>query len=77
MLAMAFLAVITTAERDRAPAPDGLIPYTLNEIRRLFDALTTGPSPRSHEHVLSWSNWRRRHQAIARECHYRRRSPHP
>ena len=77
MLAMAFLAVITTAERDRAPAATGLIPYTLNEIRRLFDALTTGPPPRCHEHVLSWSTWRRRHQAIARECHYRRRSQHP
>jgi hypothetical protein len=38
MLAMAFLAVITMAERDRAPAPDGLIPYTLNEVRQLFDA---------------------------------------
>jgi len=77
MLAMAFLAVISMAERDRAPAPDGLIPYTLNEIRRLFDALTVGPQPRSRDHVLSWSLWRRRHQATARACHYRRRSEHP
>lgn len=76
MLAMAFLAVITRAERDRSTTPDGLIPYTLNEIRRLFDALTVGPAPRSHDHILSWSHWRRRHQAIARACHYRRRSQH-
>ena len=76
MLAMAFLAVITRAERDRSTTPDGLIPYTLNEIRRLFDALTVGPAPRSHDHILSWSHWRRRHQAIARAFHYRRRSQH-
>ena len=42
MLAMAFLAVVTAAERDRSPAPTGLIPFTVNEIRRLFDALVNG-----------------------------------
>ena len=76
MLAMAFLAVVTAAENDRAPTSSELIPYTLNEIRRLFDALTAGLRVRSHEHVLRWSKWRRRHQAIARQCHYRRRSQH-
>jgi len=25
------------------------------------------------EHYLHWSRWRRRHQAIARQCHYQRR----
>ncbi|MGW7579236.1 zeta toxin family protein [Streptomyces sp. NPDC054765] len=25
-------------------------------------------------HALSWSRWRRRHQAIARRCHYRHRT---
>lgn len=77
MLAMAFLAVVTAIERDRTPTPDGMIRYTLNEIRRLFDALTVGPATRTHDYVLDWSNWRRRHQAIARECHYHRRSEHP
>jgi SRSO17 transposase len=77
MLAMAFLAVITATERDRTPTPAGMIRYTLNEIRRLFDALTVGPATRTHDHILHWSSWRRRHQAIARECHYRRRSEHP
>jgi hypothetical protein len=79
MLAMVFLAVghqlVTADERDRTPVPAGMIPFTLNEIRRLFDALTTAP-PTTAEHVLNWSTWRRKHQAIARECHYRRRSEH-
>lgn len=44
MLVMAFLAVVTADERDRTPAPAGMIPFTLNEIRRLFDALTTAPA---------------------------------
>ena len=77
MLAMAFLAVVTATERDRTPTPDDLIPFTLNEIRRLFDALTVGPIARTQDHVLRWSNWRRRHQATARKCHYRSRSEHP
>lgn len=77
MLAMAFLAVVTAAERDRTPTPAGLIPFTLNEIRRLFDALTAGAATRTPNDVLHWSHWRRRHQATARECHYRRRSQHP
>ena len=76
MLAMAFLAVVTADERERTPAPAGMIPFTLNEIRRLLDALTTGPATTT-EHVLRWSDWRRKHQATARECHYRRRSEHP
>jgi len=74
---MAFLAVVTAAERDRTPTPTGLIPFTLNEIRRLFDALTVGAATRTPDDVMHWSHWRRRHQATARECHYRRRSQHP
>jgi SRSO17 transposase len=71
MLAHAFLAVATAAERDHAPAPAGLIELTVNEFRRLFDALLL-----VHKHtidtLLAWSRWRRRHQARARECHHRR-----
>lgn len=73
MLAMAFLAVTTAAERDRAPAPVGLIPLTLNEFRRLFDALAVGVTI-DRQHILKWSTWRRKHQSIARLHHYRRRS---
>ena len=39
MLAHAFLAVATAIERDTAPTPTGLITLTVNEFRRLFDAL--------------------------------------
>jgi hypothetical protein len=39
MLAHAFLAVATAAERDAQPTPTGLITLTVNEFRRPFDAL--------------------------------------
>ena len=39
MLAHAFLAVATATERDTQPTPTGLITLTVNEFRRLFDAL--------------------------------------
>jgi SRSO17 transposase len=72
MLAHAFLAVATAAEREALPAPSGLIQLTVNEFRRLFDALIAG-GRRSVATLLAWSTWRRRHQARARDCHYRRR----
>ncbi len=72
MLAHAFLAITTAIERDNTPAPAGLIELTVNEFRRLFDALLlTGRH--SLAALLAWSTWRRRHQARARDCHYRRR----
>jgi SRSO17 transposase len=71
MLAHAFLAVATAIERDHAPAPAGLIELTVNEFRRLFDALLLG-AKHTINTLLAWSRWRRRHQARARECHYRR-----
>ncbi|MFJ5074950.1 IS701 family transposase [Streptomyces sp. NPDC088553] len=72
MLAHAFLAVTAAAERRDHPAPDDLIPLTCNEIQRLFTTLTI----RAHDlaHRLRWSHWRRRHQARARDCHYRRQA---
>jgi SRSO17 transposase len=71
MLAHAFLAVATAAERQHAPAPAGLIELTVNEFRRLFDA-TLLAAQHPTDDLLKWSRWRRRHQARARECHYRR-----
>lgn len=44
MLAHAFLTVITADERATEPTPSGLIPITVNELRRPFDALLLGPS---------------------------------
>jgi hypothetical protein len=73
MLAHAFLAVATAIERDTRPAPTGLIELTVNEFRRLFDALLLGTRT-TMTSLLAWSNWRRRHQHRARECHYRRRA---
>jgi SRSO17 transposase len=72
MLAHAFLAVATAAERGHAPAPAGLIELTVNEFRRLCDALLLG-AEHTIDTLLAWSRWRRRHQARARECHHRRR----
>jgi len=72
MLAHAFLAVVTAAEREAVPASHGLIELTVNEFRRLFDALIVG-GRRSVATLLAWSTWRRRHQARARDSHYRRR----
>ena len=49
-----------------------LIPLTVPEVRRLLYRLIWRHQP-TDESVLRWSRWRRRHQATARRCHYRRR----
>ena len=72
MLAHAFLVVTTAAERDHTPTPAGLIDVTVNELRRLLDALLLGAALTTTR-LLRWSHWRRRHQARARDSHYRRR----
>jgi SRSO17 transposase len=72
MLAHAFLAVATAIERNTAPTPAGLIPLTVNEFRRLFDALLL-VTHRTLASLLAWSRWRRRHQYRARQSHHRRR----
>ena len=72
MLAHAFLAVATAVERDACLAPAGLIELTVNEFRRLFDALLLVTN-HTVETLLAWSPWRRRHQYRARVSHYRRR----
>ena len=72
MLAHAFLAVATATERDTQPTPAGLIALTVNEFRRLFDALLL-VTHHTITTLLAWSRWRRRHQYRARQSHYRRR----
>lgn len=72
MLAHAFLAVACAIERDTAPTPAGLIALTVNEFRRLFDALLLATN-HTITSLLAWSRWRRRHQYRARLSHYRRR----
>jgi len=73
MLAHAFLAVATATERDNAPPRDGMIEMTVNEFRRLFDAVMLDQRP-SLTALLTRSSWRRRHQARARDSHYRRQA---
>jgi hypothetical protein len=46
---------------------------TCNEIQHLFAALVAAPVADTG-HRLRWSWWRRRHQARARACHYRRQA---
>lgn len=72
MLAHAILTVIAARERVRHPPERGLIPLTVNEIRRLFAKLVAN-TVHTLAHWLAWSLWRRRHQARARASHYRRR----
>ena len=72
MLAHAFLAVATATERHSQPIPNGLIALTVNEFRRLFDALLL-VTTHTVTSLLAWSRWRRQHQYRARQSHYRRR----
>jgi SRSO17 transposase len=84
MLAHAFLVVAALVQRTRQPPPSGLIGLTCNEVQHLFAALVARPAG-DLGHRLRWSVWRRRHQARARTCHYRRQAarqpvrgaPHP
>ncbi len=73
MLAMGFLAVTAASERVQTPAPPGLIPFALSEIRRLFDKLVLARTATANT-IWAWSLWRRKHQATARACHYQCRS---
>jgi SRSO17 transposase len=76
MLAHAFLVVAAVTERTRHPSPSGLTLLTCNEVQHLFAALLTRPAG-DLGHRLRWSVWRRRHQARARTCHYRRQASRP
>lgn len=85
MAALAICAVAAAAARRRTdtqalraitpdqppPADPGMIPLTVAEIKRLFNAATT--ITRSLLHTVHWSTWRRRHQARARWFHQRAR----
>jgi hypothetical protein len=41
------------------------------EVRRLLWGVVWRAFP-AVEHVLTWSTWRRHHQAVAKRCHYQR-----
>ncbi len=75
LLAHAFLSVLASQADDGHPPVDALIPLTRHEIRRLFTGLCQQLATPAIQ--LHWSRWRRRHQATARACHYRRRAQTP
>ncbi len=75
LLAHAFLSVLASQAAGSHPGDDLLIPLTRHEIRRLLTGLSrqlAAPAAQLH-----WSRWRRKHQATARNCHYRRRAAIP
>ncbi|WP_436838830.1 hypothetical protein [Nonomuraea cavernae] len=74
-LAMLALAILTAIAAAQPPNTDDRIPLTLPEIRRLLAALIL-TTTHTITNILRWSDWRRRHQATARHCHYQRK-PHP
>jgi hypothetical protein len=76
MLAHALLVVLAAAGRTRHPPPSDLIGLTCNELQHLFAALLARPAA-DPAHRLRWSVWRRRQQARARTCHYRRQANRP
>lgn len=71
ILAHAFLSVMAAME-PLPPDGSGLIRLTRNEIRRLLAAMLA--PAHTIEHVISWSDWRRQHQARARTSHYQRQA---
>ncbi|MBX7435516.1 hypothetical protein JDV09_25995 [Mycobacterium sp. Y57] len=52
-----------------------MITLTVNEFRRLFDAILLSAN-HTITTLLAWSRWRRRHQYRARQSHYRARQSH-
>ena len=75
-----YLAVIGIMRRHKDATEKGglpgcearLIPRTVPEVRRLLTRLIwTANHPA--DFVLSWSQWKRKHQARAKESHYQRR----
>jgi hypothetical protein len=76
MLAYAFLVVAAVSEHARHRAPLGLIAVTCNALQHLFAAVACRPAG-DRGHRLRWSWWRRRHQARARACRYRRQANGP
>ncbi|MGC4857482.1 IS701 family transposase, partial [Micromonospora sp. DT4] len=73
LAALAILAICAAEATSTQPTEDqDMIPLTVNEIRRLINVFRDQPT-RSTSYRLHWSNWRRRHQARAKQAHYARR----
>jgi hypothetical protein len=68
--------IAALTQHSRHPPPSELIGLTCNELQHLFAALLARPAA-GPGHGLRWSAWRRRQQARARACHYRRQANGP
>ena len=74
MLAHAFLAVTTAAatpHRSVRHHRESLITLTVNEFRTTLRLPAAAPAARRRRHT-GLVTWRRKHQARARACHYRK-----
>ncbi|OTA14394.1 transposase [Xenorhabdus vietnamensis] len=72
LLAHAVLAVLRVQEKK---TPAGRVPLSVAELRKLLSKLMEKAGG-TLEQILHWSDWRRRHQYRAQQCHYRRRGNH-
>ncbi|MEZ3183272.1 IS701 family transposase, partial [Streptomyces pimonensis] len=63
------LTLASTTTHTYPAGPAGLTPPTCPELVRLLRALVLPPPVHDRDHVLHWTAWRRRHQAIAKACH--------
>jgi hypothetical protein len=61
-----------TAENVDPETAVALIPLTVQEVRKLLWQWLWRRPPKIIQ-IIGWSLWRRRHQAVAKACHYRRR----
>ncbi|CAD6562988.1 hypothetical protein LMG24235_08230 [Paraburkholderia sabiae] len=76
-LALPAHAVLAGLRAQAKKTPEGSMPFSVQEIRRLLRRLIWR-TLHSIEHVVSWSIWRRRHRYRAQQCHYPRRGDvHP
>ncbi|AVH54650.1 hypothetical protein C4B68_01095 [Streptomyces dengpaensis] len=76
MAALAYLTAVRIAEATKGGSfsdDQDLIPLSVPEIRRMIGHLVTTPRHKNNDHHLRWSRFRRRSQARARRCHYKRR----
>lgn len=75
MLAHAFLAAMAAAAAEKGAAETIQPAWPRSPWQRSGGCwLLSAPGRRTAGvGALTWSRWRRRHQAIARACHYRRR----
>jgi SRSO17 transposase len=70
------LTLASTTTHTHPVGPAGLTPLTCPELIRLLRALVLPRPVHDRDHVLHWTAWRRRHQAIATACHQQRHRHH-